>query len=74
MALGTPGFTVGVRLVLPSLGMGFVLILAGGGPDANDTLPGTRFGSAPAYGSGVLLVVGLVVFALSSWFRPAGRP
>ncbi|GAA5435342.1 hypothetical protein Daqu01_00448 [Deinococcus aquaticus] len=74
MALGMLGFTVGVLLVLPSLGTGFVLILAGGGPDATDTLPDIRFGSALAYGSGVLFVVGLVAFALSCWFRPAGRP
>ncbi len=70
MALGALGALVGALLILPSLGTGFVLVLAGGGPDSADTLSEIRSGTALLYGSGVLFVVGLIAFAVSYQFRP----
>lgn len=74
MALGALGALVSVLLILPSLGMGFVLVLAGGGPDSTDTLADIRFGSALLYGSGVLFVLGLIAFAVSYQVRPVEEP
>ena len=74
MVLGMLGALVGALLVLPSLGTGFLLVLAGGGPDSTDTLADVRFGSALLYGSGVLFVLGLIAFAVSYQFRPVEKP
>jgi hypothetical protein len=74
MALGVLGALVGALLVLPSLGTGFVLVLAGGGPDSTDTLADIRSGTALLYGSGVLFMVGLIAFAVSYQFRPVEKP
>ncbi|GGB63714.1 hypothetical protein GCM10008019_19660 [Deinococcus soli (ex Cha et al. 2016)] len=73
MALGALGALMGALLVLPALGTGIALVLAGGGPDATDPLPEIRFGSALVYGSGMLFVLGLIAFAVSYQFRPVGE-
>lgn len=74
MALGALGALVGALLVLPSLGTGVALVLAGGGPDSTDTLAEIRVGSALVYGSGMLFVLGLIALAVSYQFRPVEEP
>ncbi|WP_189067811.1 hypothetical protein [Deinococcus radiotolerans] len=69
MTVGLLGVVTGALLLLEPLGLGFLLLLAGGGPEAWDTLPDVRAPLLLALVTGVLFIVSLCVWLISLIFR-----
>ncbi|NTX99890.1 hypothetical protein [Deinococcus sp. JMULE3] len=69
MTVSLLGLVAGALLLLEPLGMGFIFLLSGGGPESWDSLPKVNPPLLLVLVTAVLFIVSLVVWLISLIFR-----
>ena len=69
MTVSLLGLVAGALLLLEPLGMGFIFLLAGGGPESWDSLPNVNPPLLLVLVTAVLFIVSLAVWLISLIFR-----